>query len=240
MDACRQNHRSNFCCGWCGDMVLNIETEIRAHFSECSHHPTPIVRVENEMCDCTECCFLCAEAPMIMDTYTMAYQYNREVVRNPLNPQDRVPRWAMGLEVEAQIAQEVYEVPNLEPRNVLPLTRWNYHRVGEPPEAAPRGCFPPPDMDGAQYYGDAITQRRTARRLWGTGDEVEDENLNLEGDGEIVGQLGFRGLSLRPEGFVDEEWDEDEWDENDAGMHECWDGYVFMDVFVDGEDWNED
>ena len=98
--------------------MLNVESEIRAHLSECSHHPTPVVLVENNMCDCRDCCFLCSEAPTMIDTYTMLYRYNHEVLRNHLYPWAGVPRWAEGTEAQVQVAQDTYETPNLIPRYV--------------------------------------------------------------------------------------------------------------------------
>ena len=51
-----------FKCLWCGQLVLNLQREIREHCANCTHRPFPTIYDEKDMCNCPHCPYQCTKA----------------------------------------------------------------------------------------------------------------------------------------------------------------------------------
>ena len=113
-DEDRDNDTSTFSCTWCGDMIVNMEYDIRKHLNECDHSPRPLIFTEDVMCSCTQYCY-CGHTPRFMNNYTHRFTETRQETRF----YDGRPVWV--------------DVRNVTRRHRPEMFDWNLDRIGYPP-----------------------------------------------------------------------------------------------------------
>ena len=146
LDTIRDNHNSTFLCVWCGQIVLNLQREIREHCANCTHRPYPTVYVETDMCKCPECPYKCTQARPFQECFDTQIVKNNVKYAHPIyptDPEEIAIVQSMTPEEIFRYARESVTKAHVTKRCPKAFKDWDQCRIGQPPFAMPNDCFLP-------------------------------------------------------------------------------------------------
>ncbi len=150
LDTMRDNCHSTFLCVWCGQVILNLEREMREHCANCTHRPYPTVFIESDMCKCPKCPYKCSQARPFQECF------NTQIIRNnvkyvhptfPTDPDEITTLENMTPQEIFRYARESTITPHVQKRCPKSFKNWDNCRLGQPPFALPNDFFIPSAFD---------------------------------------------------------------------------------------------